>query len=206
MKKDFNQAAKTWDRDAGKVKLAGDVAEAILKAIPLTKDMDAMDYGCGTGLLTLALQPHVKTIIGVDSSRGMLDVLDVKIQERRLANIKTHYLDPVNGNVPNGPFHAITSSMTLHHVQNPADLIRQFYHCLHPGGYLCIADLEPEEGKFHDTNDGVFHFGFAADILRRIFTQAGFVGIMHQTATTITKGIAREGSRSFSVFLMTGQR
>jgi ubiquinone/menaquinone biosynthesis C-methylase UbiE len=190
----------------GRVKLAGDIATAIMKTVTLTPGMDVLDYGCGTGLLTLALRPHVKSITGVDSSQGMLDVLNVKIMENGFANITSLSRDLEKGDILEGQFHVITSSMTLHHVKNPAVLLSQFYRCLYPQGYLCIADLDPDGGKFHGQNDGVFHSGFERSLMRQLFLQAGFVMVRDITAATFTKKLPDEGDRSFSVFLMTGQR
>ena len=52
----FDERAKDWDSDPKKVERARAVAEAIRKAIPLTANMSALEYGCGTGLLSFALQ------------------------------------------------------------------------------------------------------------------------------------------------------
>ncbi|MDD4138360.1 MAG: methyltransferase domain-containing protein, partial [Methanoregula sp.] len=71
-KRDFDSAASTWDEDPGRVKMAHDVARAIRETVTLRPDMDVLDFGCGTGLLALNLQPHIRTITGVDSSQGML--------------------------------------------------------------------------------------------------------------------------------------
>ena len=58
--------------------MAHDVARAVIGTVQAGPAMDVLDFGCRTGLLTLALQPHVRTITAVDSSQGMLDVLDTK--------------------------------------------------------------------------------------------------------------------------------
>jgi len=34
--------------------------------------MDVLDFGCGTGIVTLRLQPYVRCIAGGDSSKGIL--------------------------------------------------------------------------------------------------------------------------------------
>ena len=77
-KRDFNQEAANWDQVPGRVKVAQDIARNLMQEITLTPDMDVLDFGCGTGLLTFALQPFVRSITGVDSSRGMLDVFKRK--------------------------------------------------------------------------------------------------------------------------------
>jgi len=62
-RRDFDKEAGTWDELPARVKLANDIAATISKEIPLTSDMDVLDYGCGTGLLTLHLQPIVESIL-----------------------------------------------------------------------------------------------------------------------------------------------
>jgi predicted TPR repeat methyltransferase len=63
----FDQAAATWDEQPRRVKLAQAVAEDIGRQIHLSRDIDVLDFGCGTGLLTLALQPLVRSITGADT-------------------------------------------------------------------------------------------------------------------------------------------
>ncbi|MBP1708041.1 MAG: Methyltransferase type 11, partial [Chloroflexi bacterium] len=67
-RRDFDKDAANWDDNAGRVKMANNIANAILDAVRLRPDMEVLDFGCGTGLLTLRLQPLVKSIHGVDSS------------------------------------------------------------------------------------------------------------------------------------------
>jgi len=69
----------TWDENPGRVKLARDIADSMINNLPITRDMNAMDFGCGTGLLTVRLQSLVRSITGIDSSQGMLDILNRKI-------------------------------------------------------------------------------------------------------------------------------
>jgi len=57
-KRDFDKEASTWDAPP-RIKLAQDVSKAILGRLHLTQDMDILDFGCGTGLVSLH---HVKEI------------------------------------------------------------------------------------------------------------------------------------------------
>jgi ubiquinone/menaquinone biosynthesis C-methylase UbiE len=79
----FDERAKDWDSDPMKVIRAKTVAEAIRGAISLTKDMSALEYGCGTGLLSFALQADLGNITLADTSQGMLDVLAENICRMR---------------------------------------------------------------------------------------------------------------------------
>jgi ubiquinone/menaquinone biosynthesis C-methylase UbiE len=94
--------------------------------------MDALDYGCGTGLVTLRLQPLVRTIVGADSSSGMLGVLTAKTTKQHLTNVQTRLVDFEHGEKIEGKFHLVMSSMTLHHVQDTARLFEQWHALLLP--------------------------------------------------------------------------
>ena len=201
--RDFDKESQTWDEEPRRVKLADDVTTAILKTVRLTRDMDVLDYGCGTGLLTLRLQPLVHTITGVDTSRGMIDVLMEKIKKHKLANIQTEFLDIEKGEQLKGRFHLITCAMTMHHIPDLERLFEQFYERLLPGGYLCMADIDSDGGKFHKDNTGVFHPGFDRLHLKSLLIQQGFHDVHDMTAATIDKSTPDEGSQIFTVFLMT---
>jgi len=205
-RRDFDKEAATWDEIPARVNLANDIAAAISDEILLTSNMDVLDFGCGTGLLTLQLQPVVHSITGVDSSQGMIDVLKAKIDKQNLPNIKTQYLDTEKGDILKGTYHLIVSGMTLHHIKEIRPLLDQFYRILMPSGYLCIADLDLDDGQFHDNNNGVFHFGFDRALLRKDFMEAGFDDIRDRTAAEVMKPGSDGGMRSFTIFLMTGRK
>jgi len=204
--RDFNKAAATWDEEPRRLKLAGDVADAIAKSIPLTPSMDVLDFGCGTGLLTLNLQPGVRSITGVDSSEGMLDKLRVKTESLGLANVSAIYKDIDRGDVLDGDFHLVTSCMTFHHVRNTAALLDSFYKIILPSGYIAIADLDLDDGQFHEDSTGVFHNGFDRASLQRLFEETGFEDVTCRTAASMIKPVAGGGSREFTIFLMTARK
>ncbi len=178
----------------------------MIQEITLTPDMDVLDFGCGTGLLTIALQPFVHSITGVDSSQGMLDVFESKIKEHNLNNVKAEYIDLDNGDVLTGSYHLIVSSMTLHHIKNITSLLKQFYSILLPSGQLAIADLEPDDGQFHSNNEGVFHFGFDRENLHRMFIEIGFRDVRYLTAAQVEKPVEGDHTRLFSMFLKIGRK
>lgn len=198
----FDAAAATWDEEPRRVGLANDVAAAILREGILTPEMDVMDYGCGTGLLTLRLQPRVGTITAVDSSPGMLKVLAGKIEGLGLRNVFPRAIDLERDDYGDERFHAIVSSMTLHHIREPELLLARFHSLLSPGGYLCIADLDKEDGSFHDDAAGVEHSGFEAGEMEEMFRRVGFTDVRSSIAATIVKGEARV----YPVNLVVGKR
>lgn len=205
-KRDFDKAAPSWDELPRRVRLVADIARTISEEIDLNGGMDVLDFGCGTGLLTFQLQPSVHFIRGVDSSRGMLDVFGAKIQERDLKNIEAFHLDPDEGDVIEGKYHLVVSSMAFHHIQNVGPLLDRLHEIILPGGHICIADLDSDDGQFHGDSDGVFHNGFDRARLRRTLAAAGFEEIRDRTAATVTKSTPDGTPRDFSVFLMIGRK
>jgi len=204
--RDFDTAAATWDEEPKRLKLAGDIAATIKASIPLSSSMDMMDFGCGTGLLALQLHPLVGSVTGVDSSKGMLEILAAKAENMGLANVSVLHRDMAKGDALEGSFDLITCSMAFHHIPDT----RQTLHCLHerlkPGGYLAVADLDPDDGQFHEDATGVHHNGFDRVQMKAMFEQAGLADVGYVTATTVKKPSAEGELRAFDIFLITGRR
>ena len=205
-KRDFDKAAGTWDELPRRVQLASDVARAISEEIELTSEMDVLDFGCGTGLLTFLLQPYVHSIKGADSSRGMLDIFTTKIKDHGLRNIEAVYLDPERGDIVEGRYHLVVSNMTFHHIGDIRPLLLRIHEIILPGGHVCITDLDSDGGHFHRDDTGVFHKGFDRAEFRGALAAAGFEEIRDRTAATITKPMADGSSRDFTIFLMIGRK
>lgn len=204
--KDFDNEARFWDENPGRVNMARNVADVIKANIVITDKMEVLDFGCGTGLITLQFQPFVKMITGADSSQGMLDILASKIENLELKNVRIIYME--NGNLERlkGKYDLIVSSMTLHHIKETAPLIMKFNEILKPGGTLCIADLDPDDGLFHSDNTGVFHYGFERGKLKAEFERAGFIDVKDTTAAEVPKPLPGGGERNFSLFLIYGKK
>ena len=62
----FDKAAADWDKKQRRVELAKAIAAGISTPLPLHKEMQALEYGCGTGLVGLALAPRLGSLIAVD--------------------------------------------------------------------------------------------------------------------------------------------
>ena len=204
--RDFNKEASSWDENPVRVKLVQDVANTIKEQVELTNKMDVMDFGCGTGLLTLQIQPFVNSVTGIDNSEGMIKVLNSKITALELNNVKSLLVDLYKGDILAGNYDLIVSNMTLHHIKDIDSLLNQFYTILKPGGYICLCDLDSEEGKFHNDNTGVFHFGFSREELKNKYIKAGFKNVTETTAAEVTKPNIDGELQTFSIFLVTGQK
>src|SRR5690242_14827886 len=122
----FDDRAKDWDSDPDKVERARAVADAIRQAIPLSNEMKALEYGCGTGLLSFALQSDLGQITLADTSQGMLDVLREKIANAGVTNMHPVRLDLTSDPLPAERYDLIYSLMVLHHVHDFKGVLVRF--------------------------------------------------------------------------------
>ncbi|MBF0386897.1 MAG: class I SAM-dependent methyltransferase [Candidatus Omnitrophica bacterium] len=204
--RDFDKDAQSWDDSPLRTNLAKEVAAAIMRQVGLKEGMDVLDFGCGTGLLSFNIRPLVRSVTGVDTSKGMLDVFLAKARQHGGGNMKAYLLDLTLNERLSGSYHLVMSSMTLHHVKDTRMLVEQFYKVLEDGGHLALADLDVEDGRFHDSHDGVFHLGFDRVQLVRLLEVVGFREVSCSKATQICKADAEGQERVFSVFLITGRK
>lgn len=199
--RDFNHLADNWDKEPRRQLLAADIAAGIKQSVPLNDNMRLLDYGCGTGLVAMHLLPHVGHLTGLDSSPGMLSVFKSKLSEEENTRVTLHVLDLADGGTFSGTYDVIIAAMLLHHVDVPSDLIRRLAGHLSPGGYLCLADLDSEDGSFHDDPIGVHHFGFDRNLVSAWMSDAGLSTASITTVSTIQKQSPGGPIRNYQVFL-----
>ncbi|MCW8838964.1 MAG: class I SAM-dependent methyltransferase [Thiovulaceae bacterium] len=197
MKDNFEHKAKEWDSKSIRVQNALTIAEAIKSRVKLTPDMHLMDFGVGTGLLGFEVLKDVKSMVGVDTSKGMLE----KLQDK---NSDTLQIKPICQDIIENPlrdkFDGIISSMTLHHIESLTKFFTTIKNHLNNNGFIAIADLESEDGTFHSDNTGVFHFGFDKDELCKIVKDCGFKDVEFNNISIIKKP-----QRDFGIFLLTAR-
>jgi len=200
----FDQDAASWDAKEYRIRLADSVAEAIRKEVRLTPDMDVMDFGCGTGLVSLPLAVEVASLTGLDSSAGMLEVFMGKAATLNLGNVQSLILNLAEGDKLTGLYDLILSSMAFHHIKDIQGLVQILCVALKPGGHLCVADLDPDYGLFHADNSDIYHFGFERDEMMDSFRAAGLIRVRAATAAMMPRIGADGVEREFSIFLVTG--
>lgn len=201
----FDERAKDWDSDPKKVERAYTVAEAIRRTIPLTTDMSALEYGCGTGLLSFALQADLGPITLADTSQGMLDVLAEKIAAAGVTNMRPVKLDLTTDPLPAERYALTYSLLTLHHVRDTQDILRKFHALLEPGGILLVCDLDKEDGSFHTDGTTDVHLGFARAELQKQAEAAGFSEVAFTTAVVLHKKV-HDVEKDFPLFLMVAHK
>ena len=115
--------------------------------------------------------------------------------------MKPVLLDLAVDPLPVDRFHLIYTLMTLHHIPQVNLVLQAFSNLLEPEGWLCIADLDQEDGSFHDaTFTG--HNGFERAALGARLTSLGFLEVRFDTAYLMRKIIAGL-PHEYPVFLAT---
>ena len=188
--KNFDTEALQWDEDVEKVKRANLFANEIVNFIHPDKSMTAMEFGCGTGLLSFELRDKFKTITLIDNSPGMISVLEEKIKVNGLSNFEPICIDPLVDDVVLKDFDVIYTLMTLHHIHELQKIMQIFNSGLKTGGYLCIADLISEDGTFHSKpSEFTGHKGFDKEELSLLLKENGFQSKFYKIVFTIEKEV-----------------
>lgn len=200
----FDEAARRWDANPLFQERADRIAAAIRAGVPLNTGMRALDYGSGTGLLSFPLRHELGHITLKDTSAGMLEVLREKIAAQGVGNMTPVLMDLTAAPLPDERYDLIYSSMTLHHIPDTDAILKAFHDLLDPGGWLCVADLDMEDGSFHGPGFDV-HYGFDRVELAGRARRAGFADIAFETVFEIVKEQAH-GTRAYPVFMMRARR
>ena len=200
----FDRDAADWDKKRMRRELASAVSQALTE-IPLDTTMQAMDFGCGTGLVSILLAGKVCRIIALDSSPGMLEVLREKITSQNITNIETLCAEIENAELPPN-FDVIFTSMTLHHITDTGSVLQRFSELLKTGGTVAIADLDAEDGSFHKPGSEEKHHGFDRGTLEKELIRYGFSQISFNTVHTITKTVKNGNLKDFTIFLATAKK
>jgi ubiquinone/menaquinone biosynthesis C-methylase UbiE len=204
-RRDFDKVAASWDDKPQRHQVADAVASGIAGDLDLNGELRAMEYGCGTGLCGLQLAPKIGHLTAVDSSSGMLQELARKSQALGLHNVTPVLVQPQTWTLPASAYDLVICSMVLHHIPDTLTLLNNFHRALRPAGALAIADLEQEDGTFHDDATGVDHHGFDPQALLVMLAQIGFNSLKTRTVHTIRKQRHQE-EHCYPVFLITGRK
>jgi ubiquinone/menaquinone biosynthesis C-methylase UbiE len=205
----FDRMASEWDENPVRKALADAVASAITETVKPRTSMQAMEFGCGTGLVTLALAPCLGLITALDTSEEMIAVLRKKTAILGIGNVQPLVAD-LFGNSPAAPLpenlDLIFSSMTLHHIADTGALLAGLFRMLRPGGIIALADLDLEDGFFHDDASEKVHPGFERGALQAMLQKAGFGRISFSTAHEISKTNRAGRQATYRIFLVTASK
>ena len=169
MKHDFNHKAETFDSPKN-IFLANLVCQAVEKQIDLLSDKEILDFGGGTGLLTLPLAKQAKSVTLVDISEKMLEQARLKAERQDIKNI--HFLEQdLLEKTLEKEFDLIVVCRVLHHMPDLDVALSLFHQHLKEDGQLLIADFTKAEANHH---------GFELTELEKQLIEHGFSSVHSQ--------------------------
>lgn len=202
----FDSKAKNWDNSLDKIERAKVFAKEITDFIQPKKSATALEFGCGTGLLSFELKDAFNSITLVDNSVGMIDVLKEKIEKHKIKNFNPLTINLLEDKFNLKSVDVIYTLMTLHHINDLDAIFKIFNTLLNTNGYLCIADLVKEDGSFHPKEmnfDG--HTGFDKDKLSSILLKNGFK-IKYYTICYEVEKVRKNQLKKYPLFLLIAKK
>ena len=133
------------------------------------------DLGCGTGATLADLAPHVRRVIGVDSSPEMLEA--ARERTRELGNVELHRAPLESLPLRDGECDAATLFLALSYVERPDQVLAEMARVLRPGGRAIVVDLSTHDRHDFRVEMGQRHMGFESAELESLAQEVGLVGV-----------------------------
>ncbi|SYZ72334.1 Ribosomal RNA adenine dimethylase [Candidatus Zixiibacteriota bacterium] len=142
---DYNsiEEVERYDRDASPIRKLNEEVAHITGAINLKEDHTVLEFGCGTGEVTIELAKRCRKVIAVDVAQRMIDYAALKALERGIGNIDFVCSGFLNIERPDREIDAIVTELALHHLPEFWKMIaiRRMYDLLKTGGRLYLMDI-----------------------------------------------------------------
>ena len=169
MEHHFNHKAESFDSPKN-IFIANLIRQEVEKQIVDFSDKCILDFGGGTGLVSLPLATKSKSVMLVDISEKMLEQARLKVEKQAIENVYLLQQDLLTKPL-NQLFDIIVVSRVLHHMPNIEKTLAMFRNHLVEDGQLFIADFVKTD---------VNHHGFHLDDLEGKLSQSGFSSVKSQ--------------------------
>lgn len=172
----FDMLADQYDSPE-RVQIAKISSDAIRPYLVDTQTKDAIDFGCGTGLVGMNLLDKFRSILFIDTSQNMLNILNKKIFESNIANANTMCFDFETSQHTNIHSDYIFMVFVLLHIKDYVSVLTKLYDVLNFEGHLIIIDFNKNEKITSD----LVHNGFDQSNLKETIEKIGFSDIQSKT-------------------------
>jgi ArsR family transcriptional regulator len=180
----FGRLGGDWDLLRRELFGEAFVAEALLGLLPA--DAVAVDFGCGTGEAAERLAPVVGRVIAVDREPAMLAAARKRL--RRFANVQFREGDLLKPPIKPGEADLGVLMLVLHHVDDPAAVLRALAPCFRAGGSLLAVDMASHDRASYRQTMGHRHLGFSEAELTKFAKGSGFRLARHARLRPDTAG------------------
>ena len=174
VEKMFNNISKEYDILNRVISFGIDVSwrKKIVKILKSKNPSTILDVATGTGDLAIAMvKTNAQKIIGLDISKGMLDVGIEKIKDRNLNNtIEMVIGDSENLKYENDFFDAVTVSFGVRNFESLDSGLSEIFRVLKPNGSLVILETS-NPTKFPFKQFYRFYSKFILPSIGKIFSK-----------------------------------
>lgn len=171
-------------------------ASALSSLLP---PLNVVDFGCGTGVLSVALARWAKSVVAIDRNADVLEQAKERARAAKAKNITFLREDLHELSLPSGKKDLVVLSQSLHHVDRPEAVLKEAARILEPGGKIIVLELMPHEEKWVVERLGHKHLGFEPEALESELEKLRFRNITREVH-------ARNGDTAFRVFGLTGEK
>ncbi len=165
----FDEMANNYDKP-DRIHLAKVSSDAILTYLVDTKDRDAIDFGCGTGLVGMSLANKFKSILFLDTAPNMLALVDQKLSDANIRNGRTVCFDFESSEQSDIRADYVFMAQVLLHIKDYESVLKKLYDVMNDEGHLLIVDFNKNEKVVSD----LVHNGFEQDALKEIVARIGY--------------------------------
>ncbi|MGD0440908.1 MAG: class I SAM-dependent methyltransferase [Acidimicrobiales bacterium] len=139
----WTRRAVSWDHGAGNNPGLVKVVERLLAEADPSPEAFAVDLGCGTGQVTLALAKRCRSVLGVDVSEQMITLLLENAKQQGVSNVKGRAVPIERLGLPEGSVDLVVSNYALHHLRDRDKqvTVNEAFKWLRPGGLLVVGDM-----------------------------------------------------------------
>jgi ubiquinone/menaquinone biosynthesis C-methylase UbiE len=119
-------------------------AEDALELVRHLPRVRAIDLGTGTARIPILMAERRReiSIVAADLAEQMLRVASRNVEAAGLSDrIELARLDAKGAGLPSAAFDLVMSNSTLHHIPDPAELLREIARLVKPGGAVIVRDL-----------------------------------------------------------------
>ena len=169
MEHNFNHKAESFDSPQNRF-IADLIRQELEKQVVDFSDKHILDFGGGTGLVSLPLATQSKSVMLVDISDKMLDQARLKVEKQSIDNVYLLQQDLLT-NPLNQLFDIIVVSRVLHHMPDVDVALSLFHQYLREDGKLLISDFTKTEANHH---------GFDLAELEKQLIEHGFSSVHSQ--------------------------
>ncbi|GLC90308.1 class I SAM-dependent methyltransferase [Lysinibacillus piscis] len=194
----FERIASSYDTNE-RAEIAKIAANAIRAQLIDASTKDAIDFGCGTGLIGMHMLNDFKSVLFLDAAQNMVDQIQHKITEFNIQHAHTLCLNIENESLANVRADYIFMAQVLLHIENIEFVLTRLYDVLNEGGHLLIVDFDKNENVATD----MVHNGFEQAELSSLLAKIGYQNIQSKTFYHGEKIFMAQDA---SMFIMDGQK